>query len=79
MLPEHLIANYWVEVQMELTDRYQLNAREAVAAVRAYRRELESREFGDFIYHWNAEDTANTIGIGWQNGYYRADASKIPA
>lgn len=79
MLPAHLIANYWIDVFTNLVERYGLTPTDAKDAIDATRRELDAVGMGDMTYHRGSADRAAGIAAGWKNGYYRADASKVPA
>lgn len=76
MLPEKLIADFWVQVLLDLVSRHQITGENAAEAVRVYRAMIEYR-VGDMIYHRDAEQVAETVADGWKSGFLTA--STVPS
>jgi hypothetical protein len=74
MLPEKLIADFWVEVLLDLVSRHQLSGKDAAEAVQSYRLKLDDRGIGDLIYHRNSDSVADTVADGWKSGFLTPSA-----
>jgi hypothetical protein len=69
MLPEHLKAQFWIEVEQALQQRHCLSQEDARNRIQEYQELVISPRVGDMIYHRDAEDVAATIfGIMQQGG-----------
>ena len=74
MLPENLIADFWVDVLVALSARHGLTPDDAAAAVGAYRAVLAEKQIGDLTYHREPDQVAETVADGWKSGFFRPTA-----
>ncbi|MGL6096442.1 MAG: hypothetical protein ACRC7O_11675 [Fimbriiglobus sp.] len=68
MLPEPLIAEFWDDVRNHLASEFGISRPDTVFAVDGYRRLLDERNVGDWVYHRDASAVAETLAAGWQSG-----------
>lgn len=59
-LPGHLIDAYWDDVTNELL-KHDFTQTEARSRIAAHRRQLAEVGVDEWIYHWDAIDTAKSI------------------
>jgi hypothetical protein len=71
MLPQHLIAQYWEEVERLLFQRHGLTLAEARAGIEDLQERLRKHQVGDVIYNRNASDVAETIAWAVRHGGFR--------
>lgn len=72
MLPEHLKAQFWIEVEQMLQRRHRLNKKTARHAVEEYRARVEGPRVGDMVYHRDADEVAATIAAVIDQGGFCA-------
>ncbi|HTU21354.1 MAG TPA: hypothetical protein VMG10_25090 [Gemmataceae bacterium] len=68
MLPQHLVAQYWEEVERLLGQRHGLTPGEARGGIEDLRARLHRHQVGDVIYNRNASDVAETIAWAARHG-----------
>jgi hypothetical protein len=64
MLPGHLIAQFWHDIQEMLENQYRVSEQEALGGIAEYRTWLDSHQVGDIIYHMNPSEIAEAIASG---------------
>lgn len=71
MLPQHLVAQYWEEVEQLLCQRHGLTPAEAHGGIEDLRARLHRHQVGDVIYNRNACDVAEMIAWAVRHGGFR--------
>lgn len=71
MLPSHLIAEFWDEVETLLRKQHDLTEEQARQGIMDYRGRLDYHRVGDMVYHQDAAHVARTIAGAVRQGGFR--------
>ena len=71
MLPNHLIADYWAEVQDLLEKDHALSKEQARRGIVEFRVHLDMHQVGDIIYHEDPGRVAEIVAGALEQGGFR--------
>ena len=70
MLPQPLIIQFWLRVRDLAQERHLLSRDQADRAIAEYLALAERHQFVDAIYHREAEEVADIVAHGAQQGFH---------
>jgi hypothetical protein len=79
VLPRHLIAQYWAEVQELLQQQHNLSEQQAREGIADYRERMEMHQAEDVIYNQHTYELAEIIAAAVRHGGFREPEPVAPA
>jgi hypothetical protein len=68
MLPQHLITDFWFQVENSLEKRHDVPEKMAREKIAEFIALSEKHDFSEMVYHRNPDEVAETIAGGLKRG-----------